>query len=397
MQGDGSVVHTRPSYRLQLLIAAGVQWLGLGNGQAADHVDYRYEFYGEENGRIQVDTHSVYFEKKLTDAIAAKGELIYDGISGATPNGSPPHGTSTQVPLTTMHEIRRAGDLEMDLRWGRQTLSPRFAYSTESDYESYGVSLSDAIDFNEKNTTLRLGVSHNLDRVLDLPEDSRTPRAWHDKDSTEGLIGLSQLLDPKTVLTADFTYGSESGFLNDPYRRVLFRDWLTLIPGTPLYITHLEVRPNERTKQVVQTTLTHFFERMNGSGEISYRFHHDSFDVFSHTATLTWHQKLGAHLILEPTFRFYEQSAAYFYFPEGVPGLSPIDGNPDRPAFYSADYRLSHMITLTYGIKASIIVTDWLQLDAGYHRYEMYGRDSVTSESAYPMANIVTAGLRLWF
>ncbi|MEY4917606.1 MAG: hypothetical protein RL616_1519, partial [Verrucomicrobiota bacterium] len=51
--------------------------------------------------------------------------------------------------------------------------------------------------------------------------------------------------------------------------------------------------------------------------------------LHSHTAALTWHQKLGAHFILEPTFRFYEQSAAYFYFPQGVAGFSPIDGNPN--------------------------------------------------------------------
>ena len=387
----------RPAHRLQLFVAAAVQWIGTGSGHAEDHVDYRYEFYGEEHGRIEVNTHSVYFEKKITDSIAAKGQFTYDGISGATPNGSPPQGTSTQVPLTRMQDTRLAGDLETDLRWGRQLLSPRLAYSTESDYESFGVSLSDAIDFNEKNTTLRLGVSHNFDSVLDLPEDTRTPRTWHDKDNTEGLIGVSQLLDPKTVFTADFTYGYETGFLNDPYRRVLFQGWLTVIPGQPLYITHSEVRPGERTKQVFQTTLTHFFDRVNGSAEVSYRFHHDSFDIFSHTAALTWHQKLGAHLILEPTFRFYEQSAAYFYFPQGVPGLSAIDGNTERTEFYSADYRLSHMFTLTYGIKVSVIIKDWLQLDAGYHRYEMYGRDNATSASAYPMANIVTAGFRLWF
>ena len=55
------------------------------------------------------------------------------------------------------------------------------------------------------------------------------------------------------------------------------------------------------------------------------------------------------------------------------------------------------MFTLTYGVQASVIIKRWLQFDVGYHRYEMYGRDHVTSASAYPKANVVTAGLRVWF
>lgn len=378
---------------LHFAAAVAVQWLGAGRGHAEDHVDYRFGFYGEERGRIQIDTHSLYFEKKLSEAIVAKGELIYDGISGATPNGSPPHAGSDQVPLAQMHDVRHAGNLGIDWRAGQQTFSPQIAYSKESDYESIGISLGDAIEFDEKNTTLRLGIAGNFDKVL----DSSSPRVNRNKDSTQGLIGISQLLDPKTIFTADFTYGSESGYLDDPYRRVLFQSWLTAIPGVPLYIIYPEQRPGERTKQVFQTTLTHFFESVKGSAQFSYRFYHDSYDVFGHTAALTWHQKLGSHFILEPMFRYYEQSAASFYFPQGVPGFSPIDGDPSRGPFFSADYRLSRMFTLTYGVQASVIIKRWLQLDVGYHRYEMYGRDHVTSASAYPKANVVTAGLRVWF
>ncbi|MEI7534563.1 MAG: DUF3570 domain-containing protein, partial [Verrucomicrobiae bacterium] len=55
--------------------------------RAEDQVDYRYEYYKEDNNRMTIQTHSVYFEQKATDAITAKGELVYDGISGATPTG----------------------------------------------------------------------------------------------------------------------------------------------------------------------------------------------------------------------------------------------------------------------------------------------------------------------
>ena len=361
--------------------------------RAGDRVDYRFEHYKEENRRVQVDTHTILFEIELTKTIAAKGEMVYDGISGATPYGAPPRAGSTQVPLAKLEDIRRAGNMGFDFHLGNHTLSPLVAYSKESDYESRGISLNDAIDFNEKNTTLRLGASHNFDKVLDFD----SPRANHNKDATDGLIGISQLINSKTIFTADFTYGHETGYLTDPYRQVLFQGWLTAIPGVPLYIVYPEVRPTERTKQVFQTTLTHFFEPVNGSAELSYRFHHDSYGVFSHTVAMAWHQTLGDHVILEPLVRYYEQSAANFYFPEGVPGLSPIDGDPTRSEHYSADYRLSHFASLTYGLQASVVIKDKLFLDVGYHRYEMYGRDHVTSASAYPKADIYTVGFRLWF
>jgi len=364
-------------------LASLAQAIWPARARAEDHVDYRYEFYGEENGRIEVNTHSVFFEKKLTDSLAAKGELVYDGISGATPTGAPPPPGTTQVVMKQLTEIRRAGNLGVDWHTGRHTLTPQVAYSDESDYTSVGISLNDAIEFNQKNTTLRLGVAHSFDQVL----DNSSPREYRDKDSTDGLIGVSQLLSPRTIFTADFTYGASRGYLNDPYKVIRFDGYL---PGT---FTQPEVRPDERDRQVLLLTLTQFFTPVNASLEASYRFHHDSYEIVSHTLGLTWYQKLGERVVISPLFRFYEQSDAFFYYPS-LPGY---EDDPGVPEFRSADYRLSHLYTLTYGVTITARVTDWLSLDAGYQRYDMHGLDSQTSSSAYPEANIFNIGLRVWF
>jgi hypothetical protein len=55
------------------------------------------------------------------------------------------------------------------------------------------------------------------------------------------------------------------------------------------------------------------------------------------------------------------------------------------------------MQTFTYGVQITAPITDWLQLDAGYQRYDTCGLDGVTSQSAYPKANIFNVGLRIWF
>ena len=355
-----------------------------------DHVDYRYEYYKEEGGRIEVNTHSVAFEKKLVDSVAVRGELVFDAISGATPTGGVPAPGKMTVPVVQTRDVRRGGNLAFDVKLGRHTLAPLVAYSKENDYESKGIALSDAIEFNNKNTILNLGVSHDFDRVRD-----NSLLNYQKKDTTDGLIGITQLLSPRTYLTANFTYGVSDGYLNDPYKAISFAGWIPYL-GFPLTTPGTDTRPDHRERQVLLLSLTHFFDKLNGSGEVAYRFGHDSFGIFSHTATLNWHQKIGKHLIISPTFRFYEQTAADFYTVT-VPGFAPNDGDPTRSKYYSADHRLSHLMSFTYGVQASVIIKDQIFLDFGYHRYEMYGLDNTTAASAYPQADIYTIGVRFFF
>lgn len=354
-------------------------------GRAEDGAEYRYELYQEEDDRIRVETHSAHFEKAINARLSISAEYVYDGISGASPTGAPPPTGSNQVPLAKLDDIRRAYSVELGIHLGNHTLRPQFAYSKESDYTSYGVSLGDTIELNQKNTTIILGIAHNFDDV--------EPDFWDSgkrKDSTDILVGVNQLLDQRTVLTANLTLGHSDGYLADPYKRVRFDDYPDPTSTFP------EKRPGHKTKEVLFLSLTHFFEPVNGSVESSYRFYHDSFDVLSHTVALAWFQKIGKHVILSPMFRYYYQTAADFY---GV----RFRGDPQDPTvfpipdYYSADYRLSEMETFTYGLKAVYKVNDHLHFDAAYKRYDMIGLDNNTADSAYPQANVYTVGGGWWF
>ena len=366
---------------------------------AEDQVDYRYEYYNEDNNRMSINTHSVYFEQKLTDAIITKGELVYDGISGATPTGMR-DSTTGQPKYTHLQDNRRSISLEFDGKLGSHTLTPGFAYSEESDYTSYGLSLNDAIEFNEKNTTLLYGVSHNFDSVRVEQQNNnigKTQILWNDKSSTEGFIGVNQLLSPKTTFSADFTFGNDSGYLSDPYRLVgiipLNQPPINFIQGYP------EKRPSHRNKEVLFTSLTHHFDSLNASLEGSYRFYYDSFNVIANTAGLTWHQWLGQHFIVEPFLRFSEESAASFYGYGTKGDVYYTKYGTYAPVNYaSSDYRLSHFYSTDMGLQATAVINDHFHIVAGYHRYEMHGLDGGATPSAmYPKANVFTAGVSiLW-
>lgn len=376
-----------PAVRRQgiALALAALLYLGQIHRAAAEgHVDYRYESYAEDNGRIKVETHSALFQLTIKPRVLeAEGEIVHDAISGASPNGEPPRPGKTTVPIFPLTDDRIAGNFELDWTIGPVTLSPQVAVSQESDYDSVGVALNAALDWNQKNSTLRFGVAHSFDRVL----DNSTPRVWRDKDSMDWLIGVSQLLSPKTIVTLDFTYGTSDGYLNDPYKLIRFDGYL---PG----VFRLgEKRPSEREREVVLLTLTQFVDPLNGSAELSYRFHHDTFGIFSHTAGVGWYQKIGKHVVLAPLFRYYQQSAADFYH-ASMPGF---EDDPDVPQYYSADYRLSQLESFTYGVQATVTLGERLVLDAAYKRYEMAGLDGVTAPTMYPSANIFTVGARVKF
>ena len=374
--------------------------------RAADHFDYRYEKYQEDDGRITIDTHSALFEVKPTSWLDLKGTVVYDAISGATPTGAPPlstinvlnvftgqpiKGLSSKVPVVELEDTRRAFGLEAGLTAGRHRFTPGLAYSEESDYTSIGPSLNYSVDFNEKNTTLNLGWSHNADEVKRSDE-------WLSKDSDDFLIGVNQLLSPKTVLTANFTYGHAHGYLDDPYKGVFF-DGSTIFkdptdPNPVIPPTYYESRPSQRNKYIGYVSLTQYIVPLDASIEGTYRIFSDSWDVTSHTVGLNWFQKIGKRVVLSPLFRYAHQTAADFYVTR-LPGNSPAD--PRTPDYYSADYRLSKLQTFTYGVNLSYKPLDGLTLDAGYKRYVMDGLDNVTSSSAYPSANVFTIGARLWF
>ena len=140
---------------LAAIVTGLVSWGPLERARAENQLSCRYQDYAEEDNRMHIETHSAYFEQQLTRAATTKVELVYDGISGSTPTGtyriSP---TSGLIRTVELRDVREAVNVELDGRLANHTITPGFAYSTESNYTSYGISLSDAMDFNQKNTTL---------------------------------------------------------------------------------------------------------------------------------------------------------------------------------------------------------------------------------------------------
>jgi hypothetical protein len=278
---------------------------------------------------------------------------------------------AARIPMADVDDERTAVNIELSKKLDRHTVAGVFSYSTESDYDSLGLALRDSIDFNQKNTTLNLGAAVTHDEV-----EAFARGTTENKDSVDLMVGVTQVLSPRTLFTVNLTLGVVEGFLDDQYKIVSVND--ILVP---------ESRPDNKDKQVVLLSLNHFFDAVQGGAEVSYRYYDDSFGIRADTFTLSWFQKAGRRLVINPMIRYYDQSEADFY------GIS-FTGNPQ---YYSSDYRVSALQAVGYGLRFIWTPNQRCSFDLGYERYEQEGTDGVTPDAVYPSANIVTAGARWWF
>ena len=347
----------------------------------------QYNQYVSQN-QIYVDAGYETFQQ-MTNQAAQFARQAAPGIATNSASASyqsltnNPNFRKSTVPLAKLHDRRQAFSVGLPISWGRHELTPSFSHSEETDYKSVSGALNYSLSLNEKNTTLNFGYAHNADRARD------DKFIWEDKTSDNLLVGFVQLLSPKSYVTFNVVFNNDSGYLSDPYRGVMvLKNYPQFNPSDPALIP--ELRPRHRSSEVVYGSYTQFIEPLNGSLDTSLRFFRDSWGIFSATTSLDWHQKLGTHFVLTPTFRYTYQTAADFYYVL-VPDYLNL------PASYSSDYRLSQMETFTMGLSLTWRVARHVSFDASYYRYVMRGLDGATSQSAYPSANVGSVGLRIWF
>lgn len=358
--------------------------------RAEDSITYKYEDYAEAGGRIDVHAQSGLVQQDLGPDWQFKLSGVIDAIAGATPTGVPAAAGRTQVPVTELHDHRKAWEADATRAWSRVSVTAGFGESREHDYISRGWSLNTLTDFNEKNTTLLVGAAGHSDDV----EAFFTPaHPYLGKQATDLILGLTQLLDPLTTVTLNLSWSRETGFLNDQYKVV--QKTVAILPGLYLPLGFAENRPDERNHGAALASVERAFPALHGSLEGSYRYYADTFGTVASTVELAWFQHLGERFVLRPDLRLYEQGAARFYsYNLDATAIVPTAVPNPQGAAYSSDYRLSKLATITYGLKAIWNVTDRIELDLAYDRYEMWGRDGVTPKSAYPIAGIIVAGAK---
>lgn len=347
------------------------------------------------------------------DGKTANFHLVYDALSGPSANGAVPS-SGTQVftspsgkgsytvdagttPLDpTFHDARVAVSGGGAMPVGRLgSWSAGLYGSAEHDYTSLGVNTGLTRDFNKRNTTLVVRGAYFHDtinpeggRPLPLaempPRDSALPRLEGNgtKQVLDLGIGLTQVLDPKTLVYLNYTYSGVKGYQTDPYKILSRVDGTTGDPVDYLY----ESRPDRRGKNVVFGRLS---RSLGGDVlQLTYRFMHDDWAITSHTVEGRYRWNVGDRSYLQPHVRWYTQSAADFY-------RRYLTDDAPLPDQATADYRLGAMDTWTLGLKYGRMMSDENELTVSLSYYlqtgESHPADAIGVLRNYDLFPDVTA------
>ncbi len=386
---------------------------------AEDYVRVNYLQYSESDGRIQVSAPSFELNKDLGVDYTLNVKLISDSVSGATPiytdstssasvnsskaniisrdnddgeddddddsisgassNTTPDSNSgasskantssSSSVPSKNkveMKEDRIYGDVSLTTRLeNRDEITTSFSKSRESDYDSSSFS-ADYLFYidSSKNRSLNIGLAYQLNEILiencsssNYACEGITSGASAKKDATNisTELGLTQIIDDKSLGKFFIFYGKEEGYLSNPHYNVV-RNY----NGSTADFEK-ERRPDIRSSYGFNTKYIRAFTSKLSSN-FRYRFYRDDWQITSHTFDINNYYEANEDLILGFGLRYYKQSEAEFF-------SDSIYHFTDQK-YASHDDRLSAFDAKTYKTSIDIKYDEELSFNLSFNLYE---------------------------
>ncbi|SRX74441.1 DUF3570 domain-containing protein [Aequorivita antarctica] len=258
-------------------------------------------------------------------------------------------------------------------------VSAKVSVSSEFDYFSFGFGGNYTKLFNEKNTELSVHANVYLDTwKLLYPIELRQSSTFNglDKKNRNSYsigFGFSQILSKSLQGSLSLDLVQQQGLLSTPFQRVYFSDLPDRFRENFQLADDIERLPDTRFKTAIGGRLNYFINEMFVV-RTYYRYYSDDWGINSHTASIEVPIKITDKFTLYPSYRFYNQTAADYFYPYEV-ALSTDE-------FYTSDYDLSKFSANQYGfgIGYTDIFTKFRLLKFGLKsidlKYDYYKRDS---------------------
>lgn len=229
-------------------------------------------------------------------------------------------------------------------------LSAKVSVSSEFDYFSFGFGGTYTKLFNEKNTEVSVHANVYLDTwkllyPIELRESSNFIGLDKKNRNSYSLgFGFSQILSKKLQGMLSLDLVQQQGLLSTPFQRVYFSDSPDRFRQNFQLADDIERLPETRFKTAIGGRLNYFINEMFVL-RTYYRYYFDDWGITSHTASVEVPIKITDKFTLYPSYRFYNQTAADYFYPYET-ALSSYE-------FYTSDYDLSEFSANQYGFGIS--------------------------------------------
>jgi hypothetical protein len=273
------------------------RWLGLLGGLLAtgaarsielpeDRAEAMVHVYG--GGGVRATGPALLVRKSLAERVSLSASYYVDMVSNAS--------IDVVTTASPYRETRKAYDLGVDYVVRDALIELSASTSREPDYTANGASLDVSQEVFGGLTTVSLGFTRGSDKV-----GQRDIGFFDTATHWQYRLGVTQILSPHWLMSANFEAISDDGYLGSPYR--VARVFGAAVP---------ERNPRTRTSRAVKLRVIGDI----GSGSAlsaDYRYFWDTWDIRAHTTQWGYSRYLGEEWLLDGYARFYSQSSALFY------------------------------------------------------------------------------------
>lgn len=304
-----------------------------------DRTDFLYHRY--DGGGVTIDGPSILVRKSVGKSVSLSANYYVDMVSSASIDV-----ITTASPYT---EERTQYSVAGDYLRGNTTISAGYTSSVESDFDANTYHLAVSQDMFGQLTTLTMSYSYGDDTVgkSDDPDFSRDNTRQHYG------VGLTQILTRNMVAALNIEVITDEGFLNNPYRSVRFLD-ASLGTG---YDFEQELYPRTRTSNAFGIR-TKYYLPYRAALEAQYRYFADTWDIKSHTASLTYIHP-WRDFTFTAKYRYHDQTGAHFF--------RDVFSRSEATNFRGRDKELSPLSsqTIKLGVAYEFLSDGWGFVDKG--------------------------------
>jgi hypothetical protein len=304
----GALLRAGARHRIRLPYAAGAHLLGLLAGVLAsgsaraielpeDRADLMYHYY--DGAGTKAYGPALLVRKSLLDKVSLFGGYYVDQVSNAS--------IDVVTTASKYSETRREETFGLDYVYRDATVTLSGSNSAEPDYKAKSANIDVSQEMFANMTTVSLGYTRAWDRVGQNVKGQGvsfidTVKHWRYR------LGLTQVLTPRLIASANFEAVSDDGLLSSPYRLARVGP-----NGNPVNAgTVSESDPRTRTSRAIQTRLIGDL----GSRDAlygGYRYFWDTWAIRAHTFDVGYRRYFGEKWLGDAYLRYYKQSKALFY------------------------------------------------------------------------------------
>jgi hypothetical protein len=299
-------------------------------GHAAVLPDERADalYHSYSGGGIDITGPAVLVRANAGDSVSVSAKHYVDTISSASID------VEVILGASSYEEERVENAFSLDFLNEKTLMSLSYTNSEENDFSAETIAFGISQDFFGDLTTLSMGYAHGSNQVGKTGDTSFSEVSQSDNFN----LSIAQVITKNLIMSAAFDVTTDSGFLNNPYRKVRYID----TPTT--FLLQDEVYPQTRTSNALAIRARYFLP-YRAAAHAEFRTFNDSWGITGSNIELGYTHPFASNWIAEAHFRTYAQTKADFY--------SDLFPYADAQNFMARDKELSTFNNSTIGFGVS--------------------------------------------